>query len=99
MHVGRPPWTPFDSLSESTAFTCETDVVIETRHPTNPLNQSGYVHELLMDLSDNEVGEFIEYWTWQREQHKSDGQEFAAWKSSNLISAGRKEAARRGIAL
>lgn len=67
----------------------------ETRHPTNPLKGSGYLHELLQELTDDQVAEFIEHWTWQREQHKSDGQEFAAWKVSNLLSAGRREVAKR----
>lgn len=66
--------------------------------PRNPLSaQSGYTHELLTELSDDQVGEYCRYWVWRAEQFRAEGRGFDAWKSSNQLSTGYREAQRRGL--
>ena len=84
-------------LSEQT---CETEFVTKAIHPRNPLaERSGYVHQLLRELTDDEVGEFCEHWTARREGYRVEGKDFAAWKASNILSAGHREAERRELRL
>lgn len=66
--------------------------------PSNPLSdRSGYVHELLADLSDSELAEYCRYWTWRSDEYRTAGRGFDAWKSSNQLSAGYREADRRNL--
>jgi hypothetical protein len=66
--------------------------------PHNPISGgSGYVHELLADLSDQELAEYCRYWTWYSNELRAEGRGFGAWKSSNQLSAGYREADRRNL--
>lgn len=66
--------------------------------PHDPLSaESGYVHELLAELSDDDVAEYCRYWTWRLDRYRAEGQGFDAWKSSNQLSAGYREADRRAL--
>jgi hypothetical protein len=74
--------------------------VTEVSHPRNPLaNRSGYTHLLLQELTDDEVIEYCEYWTAQRETYQVEDKGFAAWNASKRLGEGRREAARRGLRL
>ncbi len=63
----------------------------------NPLSgKRGYTHELLMELSDDEVIEWCADLTSQRKRYQADGQEFGSWMLSNALSVGDRELERRG---
>ena len=53
------------------------------------------MHEILADLSDQVLAEYCRYWTWRTDQYREEGRGFDAWKSSNQLSAGYREADRR----
>ena len=68
------------------------------REPQNPLSdRNGHVHELLTDLSDSELAASCRYWTWRLGEYRTVGRGFDAWKSSNQLSAGYREADRRAL--
>jgi hypothetical protein len=75
-------------------------VVTEASHPRNPLaGRNGYTHLLLQELPDDEVAEFCDYWSWRRERFHEQGDGFSSWNASKRLSAGHREAARRGLRL
>jgi hypothetical protein len=73
------------SCSLATA-TCDTDVVTDASHPTNPLaTRHGYTRVLLRELTDDEVAEFCEHWTASRQGYRVEGKGFAVWQASKRL--------------
>ncbi|MFP3882943.1 MAG: hypothetical protein ACLFRT_13780 [Actinomycetota bacterium] len=70
---------------------------VEAAEPTEPANplrgRNGRLVELLQSLDDGELHEYCRYWEWQRERLRD--RPFAAWKCSNILSAGKRELRRR----
>jgi hypothetical protein len=65
--------------------------------PTDPLRKSGYLHLRLKELDDGELDRFLRYWEHRYDRYRESGDGFSAWKSSNILSAGLREANRRGL--
>jgi hypothetical protein len=61
-----------------------------------PSGMSGYTHELLMELTTDEVIEWCADISVKRERLRAVGQEFGSWMLSNALSVGDRELGRRG---
>lgn len=61
----------------------------------NPITKTGMLHELLRELNDVELNQFIGYWRHRRERFQKAGDGFSAWKTSILLSAGLRERVHR----
>lgn len=71
--------------------------IMTLRDPT--AGKTGAIVELLADLTDAEVEEYIEYWQAKRERHQERGDGQGAWWCSKHVSSGRAEQRRREAAL
>lgn len=66
--------------------------------PVNPLKgRSGRIVDLLETLTDDQLDQYRRYWQSRRELYSAEGDGFAAWKCSNLLSSGCREMRRRGL--
>lgn len=65
--------------------------------PTDPLRGSGPLHLLLEELDDDDLDRFVRYWEHRHDRFRESGDGFSAWKSSSILSAGLREADRRGL--
>ena len=69
-------------------------LLLHRRHRLS--GKSGNTHELLMELSDDEVIEWCADIFVKRERLRAKGQEFGSWMLSNALSVGDWELGRRG---
>jgi hypothetical protein len=88
----------FDGNAVSAPRPGRMDPVTEPSDPTNPLaGRSGYTVLLLQELSDTEIAQHCEYWAARRERYRIDGDGYAGWQASKILSIGQREARRRGL--
>ena len=65
--------------------------------PKEPLaNRGGSTAHLLSTLSENDVAEYLRFWSARRDEYQSMGDGRSAWEASKRLAGGQREMMERG---